>query len=252
MNIQQILDTPSEVQETMAKVKIKGKVGYISNEPKHVSGIAKKGPNVGKPYSFYTQFITVEDDTGTIGVDLQLGESADKALTRADQDREIEIWGGRVNSYNKKDTGERVVNLRGYGEMVGGKVEVITNNVAASNGSNPPGYDKYNDMDKYYWRERQGYILVENINTAVANIISAAMTGAEKYKLSQVEEVIPSLVKAFYDADMGFIKAELAGNRQTQSIGPAPAPVEEKIPDPEEPGEPVVADDLLLGDDPPF
>ena len=246
MNIKQILDTPPEVQETMAKVKIRGVVGYIANEPKHCSGVAKTGPNIGKPYSFYTQFITVEDDTAKIGVDLQLGDSADKALTRADQDKEIEIWGGRVNSYNKKDTGERVVNLRGYGEMVGGKTEVNTTSTAInSNGSNPPGYDKYNDMDKYYWRERQGYILVENINTAVSHIIVAAMTGAEKYKLSQVEEVIPSLVKAFYDADMGFIKAELQGRQ-------AAVTVEEKIPDPEEPGEPVVADDLLLGDDPPF
>lgn len=57
----------------------------------------KTGEFNGKPYSFWTQFIVLKDDTGDIGVNLNLGDSKINVA----KGQEIQIEKGTLDSYVK-------------------------------------------------------------------------------------------------------------------------------------------------------
>lgn len=57
----------------------------------------KTGEFNGKPYSFWTQFIVLKDDTGDIGVNLNLGDSK----VNVAKGQEIQIEKGTLDSYVK-------------------------------------------------------------------------------------------------------------------------------------------------------
>lgn len=85
----------------MSGISCSGEVKY-ENEPRNITGTHNN-----KPYSFWTQFVIIEDTTDSIGVNLKIGN--------ADQRREkgqiISIEKGVLDSYEKD--GETKLSLKG-------------------------------------------------------------------------------------------------------------------------------------------
>jgi len=176
----------------IAQLKFAGQVGYVGNVREF------QGRN-GQP--FYTQFIVVQDDTGSIGVDLRLGNNRAKALTMAHKGQRIECWGGTIIRYVDKQ-GKKKVAMRAFGEVQGGHQTM---------GSTPvsnPAILKTARQSGRQWvpdRERDYYILVENINTAIAGIVEAAITHGN-YNPGQAAGMIKNLGQTFLDLDLELLE----------------------------------------------
>lgn len=89
MNIAQILQLPDGV----SGLTLEGTVGYC--------GAAKRitGEHNGKPYDFWSQFVTVKDDTGEVGVGLSVNSQADAVI----KGQRISVEKGKIESYQNKD-----------------------------------------------------------------------------------------------------------------------------------------------------
>ena len=95
LNIKQIKDfSPEDVPS----VTFEGKVGYVG-EAKRKTGTTQ----AGKEYDFWSQFITVEDDTEKVGVSTstKIAEK-DKLITEADKNRRVKITNGKLRDYQDK------------------------------------------------------------------------------------------------------------------------------------------------------
>jgi len=197
----------------ISQLKFAGRVGYVGPVREH------QGRNGGV---FYTQFVTVEDDTGGIGVDLRLGDSREKALTMADKGARIECWGGTVRRYTDKQGKEQVA-MRAFGEVQSPRRDPApdTARTAETAGRNPVTGGRQWVPD----REKDHYILVENINTAVSLIAVAAVEHAG-YKPGQLPEMIKAIGQCFLEMDLDLL-SRLRGAQPTATpAGSGPGPEE--------------------------
>jgi len=97
MLIEQIIQLPNGV----SGLTFDGTVGYCGT-PKHLTGEKN-----GKPYDFWSQFITVTDGSGEIGVNLGLNSQADSVS----KGQKISVEKGKIDSYTKD--GETKKSVRG-------------------------------------------------------------------------------------------------------------------------------------------
>jgi len=225
ITIAQIMRVEPRLRKGLAKQKMKGIIGFVKDEPRHVTN----KPGSPKEFSFYTQRISLVQGENEIYCELSIGEDDSKKLSRADKGKGVELWNVSVNMY-KTGSGEDRTEIRASGEVIGG-LAAQTPAPAAGNGNVARvGNGKSSDS------ETNTYILCQNINHNVALVIVAAMTGAEGYKIAEVDTIIPVLVDAFYQADK-LIMADAI----PVPVAPAP-PVTVAVPTPAAP----VASDTAL------
>ncbi len=86
-------------------LKCSGSVGFVGNA-KNV-----KGEYNGKPYDFWTQFVVIEDNGDSIGVNLRL-DAENQAITRSDKGNLITIEKAELRDYNDKK-GKKQLSLSG-------------------------------------------------------------------------------------------------------------------------------------------
>jgi len=85
----------------MSGISCSGVVKY-EKEPRNIAGTRN-----GNPYSFWSQFIVLEDETDSIGVNLRL----DKADQRREKNQIVSVEKGVLDSYEKD--GETKLSLKG-------------------------------------------------------------------------------------------------------------------------------------------
>lgn len=183
ITIAQIMGADPLLRRGLAKQKMKGTVGFVKDEPRHVVN----KPGAAKSFSFYTQRISLVQGDDEIYVELSIGEDASRCLSRADKGKEIELWNVSVNMYETKEGGTRT-ELRASGEVIGGLAP-------KSGGGGGAG-----GSTGTFNGQREEYILIENINTAVSVILAAAV-GNGSMSAAQAGVAIEHLVHLFYDAD---------------------------------------------------
>ena len=98
MKIAQIL----ELDVGMKGITCQGAVTW-SNKPKNITGTSN-----GKDYSFWSQFIVVEDNTGKIGVSITVEEDQ-RSVTKGD---EVTVEKAELKEYTNND-GDKCLKLQG-------------------------------------------------------------------------------------------------------------------------------------------
>ena len=124
--------------EDVPSVTFEGKLGYVG-QAKRKTGTTQ----AGKEYDFWSQFITVEDDTDKVGVSIA-EKDQDKLLTEADKNRRVKITKGKLRDYKDKD-GKLKREIRT------GKVEFLDAPKGASKGTN----GTVNKEERSPYRDRQ-------------------------------------------------------------------------------------------------
>jgi len=132
LNIRQIREFSPE---DISSVTFEGKVGYVGQAKRKIGTT-----QAGKEYDFWSQFITVEDDTDKVGVSIATDQ--DKLLTEADKNRRVKIINGKLRDYQDK-------NGKTQREIRAGKIEFLDNR--AKNRPSRPG----NTEERSPYKDRQ-------------------------------------------------------------------------------------------------
>ena len=139
LNIRQIREfSPEDVPS----VTFEGKVGYVGTAKRKTSP-----PGAEREYDFWSQFITVEDDTDKVGVSLAI-KTDEKSLNETDKGRQVKITNGKLRDYQDK-------NGKTQREIRSGKIEFLDAPKGAAKGSEKLPEKVANDKERWLEKDRQ-------------------------------------------------------------------------------------------------
>lgn len=124
MRVSDILALPRGVKEVDS---VEAVIGFV-NKVEHKEGTAKTGKNVGKPYSFYVQNLSLMDGEQTIYANLTFKNEEDSVPISA-KGSEISIKDTTIDYYKSKKDGKEHKCLKGGHIVRDENVKTTTNDV---------------------------------------------------------------------------------------------------------------------------
>jgi len=199
MNIAAML----ELEHGVSRLKFGGILQYVK-KPSIVTGTTKQSES----FSYYTQFLIIDDGSAGVPVVLNIGADTDKALTIADRGKAIKCWSGKIERYTKD--GENKMHVCAYGELVGAIVEcdppkpetveasITVEHLGLTNEKQAHRFAKRVLLDEV----KQQIPLIENANLCAAIVAAGWLMSGRNLKTAKEE--IPGLVKLFLDTGLPF------------------------------------------------